>query len=57
MARERPPKNPFKPRPGALPPFLAGRDGELQAVEANILLPLRDPRSRGTVQQRRLGCA
>jgi len=42
MARERPPKNPFKPRPGALPPFLAGRDGELQAVEANILQPLRD---------------
>ena len=42
MARERPPKNPFKPRPGALPPFLAGRDKELQVVEANILLPLRD---------------
>ena len=42
MARERPPKNPFKPRPGALPPFLAGRDRELQAVEANILQPLRD---------------
>ena len=42
MARELPPKNPFKPRPGALPPFLAGRDEELRAVEANVLLPLRD---------------
>ena len=42
MARELPPKNPFKPRPGALPPFLAGRDGELHTVEANVLLPLRD---------------
>ena len=42
MARERPPKNPFKPRPGALPPFLAGRDGELRAVETSILQPLRD---------------
>ena len=42
MDREHPPKNPFKPRPGAVPPFLAGRDEELQAVEANILRPLRD---------------
>ena len=42
MARELPPKNPFKPRPGALPPFLAGRDEELRTVEANVLLPLRD---------------
>ena len=42
MAREHPPKNPFKPRPGALPPFLAGRDAELRAVDANILQPLRD---------------
>ena len=42
MARERPPKNPFKPRPGALPPFLAGRDRELRAVETSILQPLRD---------------
>ena len=42
MDREHPPKNPFKPRPGAVPPFLAGRDEELRAVEANILRPLQD---------------
>ena len=42
MAQECPLKNPFKPRPGAVPPFLAGRDRELQAMEANILQPLKD---------------
>lgn len=42
MAQEHPPKNPFKPRPGAVPPFLAGRDEELRAVEANILRPLKE---------------
>ena len=42
MDREHPPKNPFKPRPGAVPPFLAGRDRELRAVEENILWPLQD---------------
>ena len=42
MDRECPFKNPFKPRPGAVPPFLAGRDEELRAVEMCILNPLRD---------------
>ena len=42
MAQECPFKNPFKPRPGAVPPFLAGRDRELQAMETNILQPLQD---------------
>ena len=42
MDREHPPKKPFKPRPGAVPRFLAGRDEELQAVEANIPRPLQD---------------
>ena len=42
MAQEHPPQNPFKPRPGAVPPFLAGRDRELRAVEASILRPLQN---------------